>query len=72
MKPRYCIGQVVYTDGNIEHVIYRSPYPLGTHGNFLDFSWFASMRGIDHLDGLDVLSIHMRYADEKEKSEHAV
>ena len=68
MKPRYCIGQVVWSDGTIEHVVYRSPYPLGDHGNFLDFSWFASMRGIDHIDSQDVLSVLLRYADEKESN----
>lgn len=69
MKARYCIGQIVTTDGDIEHIIYKSTYPVGSRGNFLDLQWKAcGQLGYSSLESPDILSLFIRYADDKEVS----
>ena len=63
MKARYCIGQIVTESGDIEQVVYRSNYPIGTRGNFLDLQWKAyNTLGHNSLESPDIISVLMRYA----------
>ena len=63
MRPRYCIGQIVTKDGEIDHVVYKSSYPIGTRGNFLDLQWKAyNQLGHNSLESPDIISVLMRYA----------
>ena len=64
MKARYCVGQIVTQSGDIDHVVYRSNYPIGTRGNFLDLQWKAyNTLGHNSLESPDIISVLMRYAD---------
>lgn len=64
MKARYCIGQIVTESGEIDNVVYRSNYPIGTRGNFLDLQWKAyNTLGHNSLESPDIISVLMRYAD---------
>ena len=63
MKPRYCIGQIVTKNGEIEHVVYKSSSPIGSRGNFLDLQWKAyNQLGHTSLESPDIISVLMRYA----------
>lgn len=65
MRPRYCIGQIVTLSGDIQHVVYKSMYPIGTRGNFLDLQWRAyNQLGHNSLESPDIISVLMRYTGE--------